>query len=148
MNNSEYLMRTWVFVLFGVLVDQVFKFFLFSLRVINYGPFGLAHYKNAGWAFGLPLSQWLVFPVTLVVLLFIVWLLVLRKSVWSGCEFYGWLLIFTGGISNLVERIILGSVRDPFRFFNSFWNLADVYIVLGLITLFVTSEKLKKFRDS
>ena len=48
----------------------------------------------------------------------------------------GLLLILTGGLSNLLDRLILGYVTDwlflPF-FPHSIFNLADLYITLGLI---------------
>lgn len=48
----------------------------------------------------------------------------------------GLALIIGGGISNLLDRIRLGAVRDVFLFLNlSAVNLADILLVIGLVVL-------------
>lgn len=48
------------------------------------------------------------------------------------------LLILAGGISNLIDRIILGGVIDYIPFFSLFrFNLADVIISVGVVIMLV-----------
>lgn len=55
----------------------------------------------------------------------------------------GLFLILTGGLSNLLDRLVLGYVIDwlflPFFPFSVF-NLADVYITLGLILTLLSAQ--------
>lgn len=48
----------------------------------------------------------------------------------------GFLAVLAGGVSNLVDRVLLGHVIDVFRVFSLQFNLADVLIVVGCGLLF------------
>jgi lipoprotein signal peptidase len=48
---------------------------------------------------------------------------------------YSLLLILAGGISNLIDRLVWGGVRDIFMVGTLYFNLADVYVVLGGLSL-------------
>jgi lipoprotein signal peptidase len=65
----------------------------------------------------------------LIVLVLLVFVLFAARSNPAG-----YLLIFTGGIYNLIGRIGDGCVTDHFNFFNLFsFNGADVLIVVGFV---------------
>lgn len=51
------------------------------------------------------------------------------------------LLIVGGGISNSVDRIRLGYVRDPLVLGNLQFNIADIAIALGIILAIYTIYK-------
>ena len=52
-----------------------------------------------------------------------------------------WALVLAGGASNIIERIIMGSVRDfiyiHWRNLTGIYNLADFYIIVGVLVLLV-----------
>ena len=55
-------------------------------------------------------------------------------------------LTFAGALSNVVERIVLGSVRDFIYIIFYHWvgvyNLADGYIIAGIILLLLRSTRM------
>ncbi|HCP08517.1 MAG TPA: signal peptidase II [Candidatus Moranbacteria bacterium] len=60
----------------------------------------------------------------------------------SNFQFLGLVLILSGAISNIIDRLHLGCVIDfiDLKYWPVF-NLADVFIVLGAILLLLTSFK-------
>jgi len=44
---------------------------------------------------------------------------------------YSLLTLLAGGVSNLLDRVALGGVRDLFQMGSLAFNLADVYVVVG-----------------
>lgn len=62
----------------------------------------------------------------------------------SNLQIFGLLLILSGAISNLVDRIHFGCVIDfiDLRFWPIF-NLADILITAGVIMLLITNLKMK-----
>jgi len=119
-----------------VYVDQAFK-------VLAKNPF-----LNGNFAFSLPLPTWLIYLVYALVLCFAATYLFRQRrqmGVWQGI---GWLLIWAGAFSNIGERIVLGHVRD-FIYITLFgqtgiYNLADGYILLGIIILLLKEKQTKK----
>ncbi len=101
------------------------------------GPFSIHHVQNSGIAFGLFSSATSV--VIALTALAVVWMVVFFAR--SGARHpvlpvaLGFVL--GGSISNLVDRVRLGHVTDflDLRFWPAF-NLADVFIVVGVATLF------------
>lgn len=101
------------------------------------GPFSIHHVYNSGIAFGLFSSATSV--VIALTALAVLWMLVFFAR--SGARHpvlpvaLGFVL--GGSVSNLVDRVRLGHVTDflDLRFWPAF-NLADVFIVVGVATLF------------
>ena len=114
-------MKKVVFIPLGlILLDQITKFYFESSR--NYGAaFGILQ----GW-------KW-VFIVASFVVLGIVYY---YKDKVKGYGGYGLILLFSGVIGNLVDRLYFGYVRDfiALGFFPSF-NLADSYNTIGVFLL-------------
>jgi len=107
-------------VLFVITLDQILK---------NIAPKFLSVYCNEGIAFGFaktPYSQIIV----LAVLLILVFYASRSREVSTK---YGFALILGGGISNFIDRLTAGCVRDfiDLGFFPSF-NLADAAISAGV----------------
>lgn len=48
---------------------------------------------------------------------------------------YGWWLILGGGMANVFDRIARGGVVDIFFVFGWWFNVADIAITLGLLSL-------------
>ena len=117
---------------------------------------GLTYTRNHGAAFGLfanaAWGRWVLTTFKIVVMCGLLWtyfylskkpekkLWLLRIPV---------ILIFTGGVGNLFDRIAFGYVRDmlAFLFINfPIFNLADVYVVAGCILgMFVMLFVVKDF---
>ena len=101
------------------------------------GPFSIHHVHNSGIAFGLFSSATSV--VIGLTALAVLWMLVFFAR--SGARHpvlpVALGLVLGGSVANLLDRIRLGHVTDflDFRFWPAF-NLADLFIVVGVATLF------------
>ncbi|MCS6962364.1 MAG: signal peptidase II [Deltaproteobacteria bacterium] len=115
-----------------------------SITILE-GFFNITNVHNYGFAFGV-LSQssvivkstFSIFIAGFLLFLF-VWLFFFEKVTLKKIAL---LMIFSGGVGNLIDRLTLGYVRDFFDFYyESFhwpaFNLADVYITIGIFLYFV-----------
>ena len=92
---------------------------------------------NKGISFGILLSRYLV--ILLIGLSFYLLFHFLRKK---GPKV---LLILAGGISNLLDRIVNGGVVDFITIpFVPVFNLADIFVVLGFVLIFIDLSKRRK----
>ena len=129
----------WLYVLvflFCIFLDQLSKFLVKE-------PF-----KNYFFAFSIQLPVWVMYTIYFVAMGAIIKYLVNNFFNLGFLNKLAWILIFTGATSNIVERLILGYVRDfvyiSFFRWTGVYNLADGYIILGVIILiFPISYKLK-----
>jgi signal peptidase II len=109
-------------------------------RILINGFLGLTYTRNTGAAFGLGAgfewSRWVLSGVKIILMGGILWFYSRLPS-----EKRFWLLriplilVFAGGLGNLIDRILFGYVRDMLAFlFIDFpiFNLADVYVVTGV----------------
>ena len=92
---------------------------------------------NTSVAFGLPIgSNFLWIIICLVVVAFLASRLFVEKNQLLKFSFA---LTVGGGVSNLIDRLAFGCVRD---FINIGWwpsfNLADTAITVGILTLVIT----------
>lgn len=99
------------------------------------GILGLRYIENTGAAFSI-LSERTSFLIiiTVVALAFIAYEFLIKNK-GTKFEIFCFILIFSGGIGNLIDRIFAGYVVDYFEFlFMNFavFNLADVYITVGM----------------
>jgi signal peptidase II len=128
----------------AVLADQVTKHVVASnlsldekLNVV--GPFSIHHVQNSGIAFGLFASATvLVIALTAVALGWMLWFFA-RSGARHPILPAALGLVIGGSLSNLVDRVRLGHVTDflDFRYWPAF-NLADSFIVIGVVILFAT----------
>jgi signal peptidase II len=101
------------------------------------GPFSIHHVHNSGIAFGL-FSRATSVVIALTALA-VLWMLVFFAR--SGARHpvlpVALGLVLGGSLANLLDRVRLGHVTDflDFRFWPAF-NLADLFIVVGVATLF------------
>ena len=135
-----------------VVIDQLTK--LYALNVIK--PQGFVkvidnfyyftYVENRGAAFGmLQNKQWFFIAVTVVILGVLIGVLVKYKI--EGKLFYtAVVLVFAGGIGNLIDRVFRGYVVDflQFSFFPPVCNLADYYITVGAVMLVISVAFCKK----
>ncbi len=131
--NSVYYMLIAVF----FFVDQITKW-IFSSRDFFVGPVHLRLVKNYGLSFGINFGNTIdLLLIFLALVLFIYYFI--RK--WDQGMFDIWAaLVILGAILNLFDRFYLGYVRDFIDLNLGFvFNLADVFIVLGLAGLILKS---------
>ena len=119
-----------------IFIDQLFK----ALAKNNF--------LNDNFAFSLPLPVWLMYLVYAGVLFVSAAYLFKTHRQLNCWQFIGWLLIWAGAFSNIGERIALGHVRDfiyiTFFGLTGIYNLADGYILLGIIILLFKEKQTEK----
>ena len=100
---------------------------------------------NPGIFLGLQIPQAVTIFTSTVLLLIVLYYLLKAVQTEHIMSVFGWGLIFIGGGSNLMDRIIFGVVVDwlvmPWR---AVLNLADVYITTGIFLLVIYLVILKK----
>ena len=111
----------------------------------------LTHIHNFGISFGLfsgLISPWLLIILGLLAVGFIFYLM---KSASDMFEEWSFLIIISGALSNIIDRIFNGYVIDfiYFHYKYFFWpafNFADIYITIGIIMIVINI--LRKINNS
>lgn len=93
-------------------------------------------FLNEKFAFSLNLPTPVMYLLYLIAVAFIGHYLITHWSKLFTISQFGFVLILTGGLSNLLERIITGHVVDYFYIANGVLNLADFYIIIGIVLIF------------
>lgn len=135
-------------------LDQIIKYWaLNSLKEVNSIPvinniFSLTYVENRGAAFGmLQNNQSIFILVAAVASCFGLYYLHSKKV--NNLGKIGILLVISGAIGNLIDRVRLGFVVDYLDFhiiWSYVFNLADCFVVVGTILLclyIITSEDKK-----
>lgn len=141
-----------LFIIGLVLIDQVSK-----LLVVNYlsdkivlinNFFSLDYVKNTGAAFGFFSGN--IFFLVLITLALVIYLIYeLKQNIDKKFNLVFIILIISGAIGNLIDRVFRGFVVDfiSFILFNSqmpVFNIADIFVtcgVAGLIFVIFKEEK-------
>ena len=111
----------------------------------------LTHIHNFGVSFGLfsgVISPWILVILGLFIVIFIFYLM---RTASDALEEIGLLIIISGAISNILDRIFNGYVIDfiYFHYKDFFWpafNFADIYITIGIIMIIINI--LRKINNS
>ena len=136
-------------------IDRLTKYWILNklnsgmdISVTSFLSFNLI--RNEGIAFGLFSFNQKIYYNSLTIFIFIIvmvifWMII--KS--SGLEKIGLSLVFGGALGNLFDRIFYSSVPDfiDIHFGNFHWfifNVADIFITLGVIILIYSEILLKK----
>jgi signal peptidase II len=102
------------------------------------GPLSIHHVQNSGIAFGLFSSA--TAAVIVLTAVAVAWMLVffVRSGARHPVLPAALGLVIGGSLSNLIDRVRLGHVTDflDFKYWPAF-NLADTFIVVGVVILFV-----------
>ncbi len=124
-----------------ILLDQITKLLLWP-RDFFMGPLRVHQVKNFGLAFSLDfglVNNLIIISLALIFFLYYFYTNDLKDSHKGKIIFA---LILAGAISNIVDRIYLGYVRDYLDFGLAFtFNLADAMIVVGLFLLLISENK-------
>ena len=83
--------------------------------------------------------------IIIIVTLVVFWLMVKAENL----EKYGFMIIFSGSLGNVYDRLVYSSVPDfiDFHFENFHWfifNVADIFISLGVLILIINEFYGKK----
>ena len=125
-----------------VLLDQLSKFFIVSNFkvydewIIIKDFFKFEYVQNTGISFGLFTGgRVLIIIASLIVIGFMIWDLVHEES---KIHYFSCMLILSGALGNLIDRVVRGYVVDfiSFTFFGhkmAIFNLADICVVIGVI---------------
>jgi len=126
-------------VLLVVLIDQFFKF--------SIPFFGFEIILNQGISFSF-LSFIPANAMTLLMIIFVGVVFFLFKNEWLAHSVSSG-LFFGGTISNIVDRIFFGAVRDWLKisFFDVYNNLADWFIFVGLV-MFLLYNSNKRINEN
>ena len=140
------MIKFFIFVVLVIfdLLSKKFVFELIDLHTFIQLTFflDLTHIHNFGIAFGLfsgLISPWILVILGLLVVTFIFYLM---KSASDTLEEWGLLIIISGALSNIIDRIFNGYVIDfiYFHYKSFFWpafNFADIYITIGIIMILI-----------
>lgn len=137
--NKIYKNKSFIAIVIGIFLDQIIKIFVVKYQeipVIN-GVLKFSYLKNSGMAFGLGDKKLLeVILSNIIVLGIVVRFMIMQKERIDKKTKVSLILIISGGISNLIDRIARGGVVDFAKFENinlPVFNLADVFVVFGFI---------------
>ena len=134
-NIKEKLIYTFLFFLF-LFIDQFTKHFVLKEQ-------GALVFRNQNFAFSLELPSFLMYLTYLVLLgLLLSWFVKKRNK--RILDKLGFVLIISGAVSNIGERILNGFVIDFIHIQTGIFNIADFLIILGMIFLFFSKEELIK----
>ena len=96
---------------------------------------GLRYLENTGMAFSMLSGRTVFLAVITAAALIIMAYFLFVKNYGERFERFCFILIFAGGVGNLIDRVFQGYVIDYFEFlFMDFaiFNVADVYVCVGV----------------
>lgn len=126
----------WFALLFGlVAIAQIARWFALRLEV--------AHYLNDKFAFSLNLPTALMYALYAFAMFFIGRYLFKHWLLLPATTKLGFTMIVAGGLANFGERLVFGHVVDYFYIANGVLNVADFFILLGIILIFVNRRSQK-----
>jgi signal peptidase II len=121
-----------------ILIDQVSKYFAKNI------------FRNYAFAFSLPVPSSFIYLIYAVVLGGMIYYVLKNNKNFSVFVKIAWTFIFAGALSNISERILLGFVRDfvyiSFYKWTGIYNLADGYIILGIVIILFNQSKNSKLQ--
>ena len=140
-------MKIWSWIPFFIILDQFTKIWarqsLVDRVIPLFSDVRLQLAVNKGFAFSLPAPQILLITLAIAVSFFLLyWSQKRDRSLWDK---WGALLIISGAIGNVIDRIVFQTVTD----FLAFWsfpvfNIADVCVSCGVILLLLGELKFFK----
>ena len=104
------------------------------------GIFHITHTENDGAIWGILSGQTWLFILILVLFLAVLGVMIWRKWLTKKFEWLCLAFIAGGGIGNMIDRLVSGTVTDMIKFdFVEFpvFNVADCFITVGCIALLV-----------
>lgn len=96
-------------------------------------------FQNHNFAFSLPMPLYVMYGIYFIGIAAIAVYLFKHQQNLSKIDFFSWMMILAGAMSNVGERVVLGYVRDWIYIKNGIFNIADGYIILGVVILLINS---------
>lgn len=122
-----------IFVL--VIIDQVTKLIFWS-RDFFAGPLHLHPVKNMGLGFGVNFGLLPNLIIIAAALVYFIYYYFTQRGQFGILTHLSFTLVLAGAVSNIIDRLYLGYVRDFLDLGLGFtFNLADAMIVAGLILI-------------
>lgn len=145
MKNKKIIIITIV----ALLIDQITKliirtnFNLLDTKTVINNFFYLTYMKNTGAAFS-SFTNNTLFLIIIGIISLIFLIMYLKKAKLNRLSSISYAIILAGIIGNLIDRVFLNGVVDflSFKIFNYYFpvfNIADTYIVIGVIVLLIDS---------
>ena len=135
-----------IIIIILIIIDQIIKIIVSntigvsgnSITIIPH-VLKLTYLENAGAAFGILSGNILLIGLDLLIIIFILKLLLDKKSELLNGNKIGLTFILAGGIGNLIDRVFRGSVVDYLDITDLFdypiFNFADICVVIGVILI-------------
>ncbi len=101
--------------------------------------FSFSEFRNYDFAFSLKVPLVFIYGIYGVVLIALVRFMIGNWSEHSTVINFAWLMVCVGAIANIFDRVYFGYVRDFIHFGNGYFNLGDVWIVLGICIICLSS---------
>lgn len=104
------------------------------------GIFHITHTENDGAIWGILSGQTWLFILIMVLFLAVLGVMIWRKWLTKKFEWLCLAAIAGGGIGNMIDRLVSGTVTDMIKFdFVEFpvFNVADCFITVGCVALLV-----------
>ncbi len=148
-----------VLTVFIVALDQITKNLIVSNLVLGHssipvlgGLFNIVFIDNEGGAWGfMQNNTWMLIAITVLIMI-ICFAMLIKYGLHSKMFFFSIVLVLSGGIGNLIDRIVRGSVVDfiQFGFWKTFpvFNVADIAVCIGvgLLLLYFVLDIIKDFK--
>jgi lipoprotein signal peptidase len=145
--NTKQFLSFGVFLFLSLIfLDQILKYVIFSyLHNFEFSKFvKIQLYLNDQFAFSLPINTNLIFTIYFLVLVLIFWYLEQKFFTLPKTSKTAGVFILSGAFSNIGERIYFGYVKDYLYIFSGIFNLADIYIILGIFLILFFQERSEK----
>lgn len=133
-----------------LLSDRFFKWqalYEWTRPVLWGEKFGWEPFLNKGIAFGIILPPYFIFIFTASIILSVLYLFYMHfkeaPANYRTRALAGLMLVVTGAVSNLADRLIYGYTVDYLRIYSSVLNLADFFIIFGFVLYFASLKHLE-----
>jgi len=139
-NSLKFYLIFAILIILSVVIDQITKVITTNKSIKIIGDFLQIYYtENTGVAFSfLSGKSWIFIPVSIISVIILIVLFILKKQK-SMLFTISLSLIVGGAVGNVIDRVVLGYVRDfiYFNFFPAIFNFADSCVTIGTILLLV-----------
>jgi signal peptidase II len=100
---------------------------------------GFAPFANYNFAFSLPVPEAIMYAIYAIAIVAILWHIVGRWHTFLSGSRAAWVMVLSGALANVAERMLLGYVRDFIQIGTGYVNVGDLYILGGAAYLLYRS---------
>ena len=148
-----------IFSLIFIIIDVVVKVVVSNciglydtIKVIP-GFFNLTYVRNTGAAFSIMENNRMLFIIIGLVAIFLIYKFLIKDKYLNKLSLISYSMLLGGIMGNMIDRILYGYVIDYLSFnlfgFNApIFNLADTFIVVSVILIFINEGVISRGRVS